>query len=143
MKLMSFQYEAYHIAGVDNVWADLLSRWLEKPEATRSIKRSTRDPTFVADQYSHIDPLGVGQMDMPTSEAIKNMQALYTRDGVSDITLCVTTGLRMRGCLVWIPSQDVEMTTRIMIVYHRASWLKSLVCPFERKILDSQTSREV
>jgi hypothetical protein len=92
--------------------------WLEKPEETRSIKRSTRVPTFVADQYSHIDPLRAGQMEMPTSEAIKNMQALYNRTGVPDLILCAITGLWMLGGLVWIPSQDVEMTTRIMIVGH-------------------------
>jgi hypothetical protein len=77
MKLLSFQYEIYHIAGELNVWADLLSRWIDKPETIKSLKRSKRVPKFVADQYSHIDPLGAGRMEMPPSDAIKETSMCF------------------------------------------------------------------
>ena len=73
MKLMSFEYEAYHIAGILNVCADILSRWLDVPDELKSIKGLKRNPTFISDQWSPIDPMGAENMPMPTYEVIAAM----------------------------------------------------------------------
>jgi hypothetical protein len=40
MKLGEFRYDIHHIAGEDNVWADMVSRWARMPMTT-SVKRVT------------------------------------------------------------------------------------------------------
>ena len=82
---MSFEYEAYHIAGILKVWADILSRWIEAPDELKAIRRLSRNPTFVSDQYSHIDPLRSGIMPLPTYEVIGEMQKTYYPGGVAGL----------------------------------------------------------
>ncbi|KAE8953119.1 hypothetical protein PR001_g33011, partial [Phytophthora rubi] len=132
MKLMNYTYVIEHIAGPQNVWADMISRWAgnHDPVAT-AIKRVRAETPGEPKQHgetteeamsevteptiSTLRPLDDANFVWPTFDAINEAQsashppsgAERTHDGV----------LRLHG-RIWIPAEVAGLLQRLFIIAH-------------------------
>ncbi|KAE8995113.1 hypothetical protein PR002_g19727 [Phytophthora rubi] len=132
MKLMNYTYVIEHIAGPQNVWADMISRWAgnHDPVAT-TIKRVRAETPGEPNQHgetteevnpevaepiiSTLRPLDDANFIWPTFDAIIEAQsashppsgAERTHDGV----------FRLRG-RIWIPAEAAGLLQRLCIIAH-------------------------
>ena len=90
--LLSFNYLIEHISGIDNIWADLMTRWGPSSECLNSIVASV----------PFLDP-----SEWPSIEEIEESQAEFVGTHPDDIP---------EG-KVWIPPNK-SLRTRLMIIGH-------------------------
>ncbi|KAE9193428.1 hypothetical protein PF004_g21018 [Phytophthora fragariae] len=132
MKLMNYTYVIEHIAGPQNVWADMISRWAgnhdpvattikrvraETPEEPNQHGETTEEvnPEVKEPIISTLRPLDDANFIWPTFDAIIEPQsashppsgAERTHDGV----------FRLRG-RIWIPAEAAGLLQRLCIIAH-------------------------
>nr|CCA16868.1 AlNc14C27G2609 [Albugo laibachii Nc14] len=93
MRLLSCQYEIHHVNGRDNTWADLCSRWTKPPKELRLIRCLKRDADYVMDEHDQLDPLAVGDIELPGVQCFKKTQELHIGDLVDGTVLNNNTSL--------------------------------------------------
>ena len=124
-KLGDYRYVLEHIAGPNNVWADLISRWGGKGAGNTShaVKRLTNrkhprsDPQEQQQQPMPPRPLDVQDFVWPTLADIQTAQKQHSAP-----TEAIDNGdgiLRIQDKL-WIPD-DKDLVQRLMIVAHCGS----------------------
>ena len=111
LQLRSFDYDIEHLSGVENVWADLLSRWGASPDPRGS---PVALHVFVKTQV----PAAVDEFVWPKESDILSAQRRSVVDG-SALGLLVTEGdlLRDHRGRVFVPDVD-ELRLRICVVAH-------------------------
>ncbi|DBA01089.1 TPA: hypothetical protein N0F65_001717, partial [Lagenidium giganteum] len=100
LRLVEYHYTLEHIAGEDNVWADIVKRVTTLSELQTSQLRPLQDEEFV----------------WPTQAQIRAAQLRHKSDlpvGAHEID-----GLWRMNDKVWIPSSDKELVTRLVLVAH-------------------------
>ncbi|KAK1930096.1 Transposon Tf2-9 polyprotein [Phytophthora citrophthora] len=124
-KLLEYRYTIEHIAGVHNVWADLISRWggKQQPAArihsakrfTRSKRKHAESVAMTKNDMTPLRPLDQNGFVWPTTDEIGSIQALHVTPkgavpGNDDLW-------RVNG-LIWIPSDATELIERLLIIAH-------------------------
>ena len=114
LKLNEFRFVIEHIAGEDNVWADMLTRWAVQPRnKVANVKVSKSQALIMAP----INMVRGDDLDMPERKEIimeenknrlKQPKGLRKEDGV----------YKFEDGKVWIPEQARELILRIMIGAH-------------------------
>jgi transposase InsO family protein len=114
LKLVGCRYVIEHIAGEDNVWADIVSRWGQQaPIPNATIKRVT---TRGAIERSVLRPMHDDEFVWPSLGEIRGAQEQHSgdaplgdreRDGV----------LRVDG-RPWIPARAHELLQRLLVISH-------------------------
>ncbi|KAE9009233.1 hypothetical protein PR001_g16486 [Phytophthora rubi] len=95
MRISGLPYTIEHIAGIDNVWADLVSRWGQQP-APEATQVSARADEVLRQQTQFKNSLKTSEFTL--------------HDG------CILIEGRM-----WIPSQATELIKRLMVIAHCGS----------------------
>ena len=115
--MLSFSYEITHIDGTENVWADLLSRWIDPILIQRGIRSVKRRHTYHMDDYDHVHTLQSDSFEIPQLDDIIRVQQQFIHD-LPDDAIQNDVGLYVVNNLIWIPPRDIELTTRLMIIGH-------------------------
>ena len=111
-KMMGYRYTIHHIAGVENVWADLLTRWAREPDRKqRATVSSVRERALNA----RIRPLQSKDFIWPTIVEIVQVQQERRDDRPEGLNLIEETWVNGDG-RVWILNTDLR--TRICVVAH-------------------------
>ena len=134
MKLMEYRYSIEHIDGVSNVWADMVSRWGGQAQVTpTALKRvslrsdrvddgAAEDGTADRDEAQPrpmitVRPFRDGVFTWPTVDEIRTSQYQYKEDQPKDCVLNAS-GLWCRDSRVWIPTADVSLVKRLLVIAH-------------------------
>ncbi|POM64769.1 Chromodomain containing hypothetical protein [Phytophthora palmivora] len=105
---MAYDYEICDIAGYENVWADLLSRWGSTLPHICAIR-------LVPYEYS---PTLQEDFKWPTFSDVIDSQGGAVRPGDMDLTADTHGVLRLTAGQIWIPAEDGLLQLRICIVGH-------------------------
>jgi RNase H-like domain found in reverse transcriptase/Integrase zinc binding domain/Integrase core domain len=108
MKLDGYRYKIEHVAGVNNLWSDLLSRWGAAASTTTKICRLTRHRRHVAQPI--VAP--VHEISFPTIDEFRNLQKSAS-PSARDIVF--EDGVYKRRGKIWIPP---EARVLIMTIAH-------------------------
>jgi RNase H-like domain found in reverse transcriptase/Reverse transcriptase (RNA-dependent DNA polymerase)/Integrase zinc binding domain/Integrase core domain len=116
LKLSSYRYSIEHVAGSDNVWSDMLTRWAAPARLAR----------VSALLMAPIAPTLDDSFVWPTAREIRLLQdASLTQNGsyfdapaAERPTLVDKELYRTPGGQVWIPPESIELQLRICIVAH-------------------------
>lgn len=110
MFLMGFRYTIEHIEGLQNTWADLLSRWAAPPRpAVRQITLALHPLATDADfPWPSIEGIRDSQQAHPPTE---DREDLYQQEGVYYRN-------SEKHLIWWIPEEDVQLQTRLLITAH-------------------------
>ena len=120
VRMSQYNYICYHIKGRDNVWADLISRWMP----STVLRRLVFVPPLVSSTYE--------DFEWPSITNIRNSQiklkkkldnAPLSPDNIDlkhrMIDLKLIDGvLRDKHNLIWIPDDDDDLQLRICIIGH-------------------------
>lgn len=111
LTLCSFNYEIEHIDGVDNVWADLLSRWGQQPARKLHVKALTLHPFDEGSDFVFPSLEDIWESQRKTQIVVAARKDLETRlnDGYSYI---------YHNNKPWIPEDDKDLLHRILVVAH-------------------------
>ncbi|KAJ0392214.1 hypothetical protein P43SY_008832 [Pythium insidiosum] len=111
--LTDYRYEIEHVKGTDNVWADLVSRWLHGavPDAVTAKAVRTRSTPAL----SRLRPLQDELFNWPTTTSVRDAQQRYKRHAPEEAVATEEGVLAVEG-RVWVPAQAKELLTRILIV---------------------------
>jgi hypothetical protein len=112
LKIVGARYTIEHIKGVDNVWADMVSRWAG-PQEPATVKRVTARS---APAVSDLRPLQDPGFRWPGPDEIKRAQARARADAPADAT--ERDGLLWVGERVWLPADARDLVQRILVVAH-------------------------
>ena len=116
MTLTRFKYQIEHVAGEDNVWGDLLSRW----GATKSDGARMRMLAVTA----RVAPLRDPEFLWPTANEIVSVQraAIGERDMDAPLPDCSWNDERKQFVddegRVWIPDSALELQQRLCVIAH-------------------------
>jgi transposase InsO family protein len=112
MYLSGYKYTIEHIAGEQNVWADLLSRWAIPNENIR-LRRF----------HIPLHPFAPGKdFIWPDLEVIKSSQTKHKLEQRQDLTYRDGLYYQMtQPNRVWIPEKDKELQMRLKIIAHFGS----------------------
>ncbi|MEN9639683.1 MAG: hypothetical protein RLZZ262_1552, partial [Bacteroidota bacterium] len=95
LKLNGYRYRIEHVAGVSNLWSDLLSRW-GAPSSVEKLCRLTRYHRHVAQPI--VAP--VHELSFPTIDELKQLQEAASP---TEADVVLEDGLYKRRGRVWIP----------------------------------------
>ncbi|CAN0274200.1 unnamed protein product, partial [Scytosiphon promiscuus] len=110
------QYSIRHIAGTDNLWGDLLSRWVSTPASARSLTVRAPLPEFSSLEVE----IGRNANSLPSVDAIRGVQLQYAAlsgddgPGRADDGVFVVSST---GAL-WIPDDANELQLRLLVCAH-------------------------
>jgi transposase InsO family protein len=115
LMLSDYRYEIEHVKGSDNVWADLVSRWLvprtDSPAAAKAIR------TRASSTLSRLRPLMDPAFVWPRPDDVRAAQRRY-RSSAPPHTVEADSGLLLVEGKMWIPTQAKELLARICVVAH-------------------------
>ena len=112
LKLSAYRYVVEHLAGERNVWADMLTRWAVAPHSEVQANKIVVKSLLLA----LINPELKDATDAPSEEDLRAAQA---KTKCKPPAKCrQVDGLWKIGNAVWIPGDDKEMKTRILIAAH-------------------------
>ncbi|TYZ69491.1 hypothetical protein PybrP1_001835 [[Pythium] brassicae (nom. inval.)] len=106
MRLTGYAYTIEHIAGEDNVWADIVSRWSHRVKI-RAVTTTPAPPPSV------LWPLMDESFEWPSIEAIKVAQDMHR--GSAPAGLVDEGGVLVADGRPWIPAEADELVTRLLI----------------------------
>jgi hypothetical protein len=124
--LRTFEYTIAHIAGEDNVWADLLSRWAHGTQEALTARRSLRSARMRlrGGRISNLSNLQATDGEQwPTLDEIRNATRDLTEEEATKLKLKLNANdLWMRENKVfYVPPQPRSLRVRICIVAHSGS----------------------
>ncbi|KAJ0391006.1 hypothetical protein P43SY_011949 [Pythium insidiosum] len=117
LMLSEYRYQIEHVKGTDNVWADLVSRWLTPSASTTVTVKAVR--TRAASTLSRLRPLLDDAFVWPTADHALAAQQRFARSAPPTAAATADSGglLLVEG-RVWIPTQAKDLITRILITAH-------------------------
>ncbi|KAG3183889.1 hypothetical protein PC128_g13971 [Phytophthora cactorum] len=117
LKLVGCRYGIHHVAGENNLWADIISRWGQPappdPIEPLVVKRVT---TRSAKTVSDLRPLQDDQFSWPTRSEIVRVQQEY-REDVQDDAVDTNDGIEI-GDKLWLPAKATALLKRLFVVAH-------------------------
>ncbi|KAK1930423.1 Enzymatic polyprotein [Phytophthora citrophthora] len=118
LMLSDYRYEIEHVKGSDNVWADLVSRWIVPARTPHVTVKGVR--TRGSREVSRLRPLHDETFVWPSLAHVEESQRRYHRfapSSATESTVSETMLLLVEG-KVWIPTQAKDLITRILVVAH-------------------------
>ncbi|RAW25519.1 hypothetical protein PC110_g18060 [Phytophthora cactorum] len=116
MRLGEFRYEIHHIAGEDNVWADMVSRWARIPATTCAKRVSTRRQQ--QDERLVLRPLDDTGFVWPTMDTIGSAQPMFgTKAERASLDKC-NDGIWRKDKWPWVPAAARNLIRRLCIITH-------------------------
>lgn len=114
MKLMGLHYEIVHIAGENNIWADIISRWMPKQAVEAVCAVRTRKQ--LSNEVSRLRPLQDEAFRWPSTSELKQIQQqskkqIPAESNIKNEVVYVNDKL-------WIPEGAQEFIQRVMIIAH-------------------------
>ena len=101
--ISSYTYECIHISGMDNVWADLMTRWT-RPNTIRRLV--TIPPLPSTDEES---------FEWPSGPTVRETQAQHTPPANCDKVY----GLwKTKSQQIWIPEIEDDLHLRLRVIAH-------------------------
>ena len=106
-----------HIAGDENCWADLLSRWVTRPEGPVCVHASVRNT----------EVLFAGSDKFPTKEVVHGVQAAAAEGGPTRDTAMAVASLDSEGLyrvehndhrVIWVPAGAGSLKKRLLVCAH-------------------------
>ncbi|KAE8903142.1 hypothetical protein PF003_g12674 [Phytophthora fragariae] len=116
MRLGEFRYEIHHIAGADNVWADMVSRWARMP-ATTSLRRVTTRDQQQQDRLL-LRPLDDDDFVWPNLDTIAAAQRKFGDKAELSRLEEGDDGVRRTDSRLWIPAEATNLLRRLYIIAH-------------------------
>ncbi|GMF21819.1 unnamed protein product [Phytophthora fragariaefolia] len=118
MKLMNYHYVIEHVPGPDNLWADMISRWVgnHTPKVTGTRRKAFRRPRPpVIQSVSPLRPLDDDSFVWPTLEELGALQSAHSppANAVHTDTELLTIDDRL-----WAPPEATDFIQRLCIVAH-------------------------
>ena len=111
MELQGFNYRIEHVAGEQNLWADILSRWIPNP-STFAAKRIVRGPR--KSEQCLRNPMEA--LEWPTLDDISRVQRSCNEKKPLNLVYR-DNALRYTDNLVWIPESG-SLRVRLMTIAH-------------------------
>ncbi|OWZ14904.1 hypothetical protein PHMEG_00011538 [Phytophthora megakarya] len=128
MKLMEFRFSIEHIDGVQNVWADMISRWAgckrsiggamkrlkkkrERPSEDEAITARSRPNTVT------IRPFGDDSFVWPTITSLRASQRQHLAMKPGGL-MQGDDGVWMNKDRIWIPDADSDIVYRLLVIAH-------------------------
>jgi hypothetical protein len=116
--MSTFQYTIQHVAGEDNVWGDLLSRW-----GAGAVEKAVEDhpvPTMKMCSLRRVAPLQDQEFVWPEAREIAEAQAKAKNQGDQTKTIWSESEkwFKTPQGRVWIPDDHSDLQQRIVIVAH-------------------------
>ena len=111
LKLSTYRYTIEHVAGSDNVWSDMLTRWAAPPTMVR-ISTAMLAPVSPSLDDSFV---------WPTAQEIRRVQDASILDTalLPDMPVLAEDNIYRTFCgKVWIPDASTDLQLRICIVAH-------------------------
>lgn len=105
--LSIYNYEFIHLSGVDNVWADLLSRWAT---STPTIRRLVHVPS--------LSSVSEEQFQWPSTSTIVEEQAKHPKSSGLQI---VDGLLKTSTAQIWIPKESSDLRLRLLVIAHTSA----------------------
>ncbi|KAG2946424.1 hypothetical protein PC110_g21117 [Phytophthora cactorum] len=124
MRLCGLHYRIEHIAGEDNVWADIVSRWhVRQVEDVLVAAVQTRGNRPVpVDELSVLRPLMDDDFVFPSLADIAAAQAVAGREKPRlQVELSEEDGVLVVGGRPWIPTGAKDLLARVFVVAHCGS----------------------
>ncbi|POM80529.1 LOW QUALITY PROTEIN: Hypothetical protein PHPALM_1626 [Phytophthora palmivora] len=123
MKLMNFNYIIEHIAGPNNVWADMVSRWAGNHVPIVTTTKRLRDDAAqrelvveaVHPSTPPLRPLDDENLVWPTLEEISTTQSRYEPPAGTERT---TDGILKLNNRIWIPVEANDLLQRLFVIAH-------------------------
>lgn len=119
IRLSEFNFTVEHIPGVDNVWADMLTRWAAPDYAKFPARKigALRIPLITEDkpELPSIDVIAASQKKFPPSESVCLAYSKLTRKSSQGIELELWVS---KDGQLYIPAEDEELQLRIMVAAH-------------------------
>lgn len=117
LKLAGRRYQIEHIAGEDNLWADIISRWAQpsRSDVFGSVKHVVTHSR--ASEVSQLRPLQDEAFVWPTFEAIRLAQRQHKQQ-VPECHGREQDGLVYVDSKLWLPIQAKALVQRILIIAH-------------------------
>ncbi|POM77486.1 hypothetical protein PHPALM_5120 [Phytophthora palmivora] len=116
MKLTGYNYDIEHVNGADNHWADMVSRWLCRPEETALIRAKAVRTRGTSSSRSVLRPLQEDGFVWPSVNEVRRVQRKHLSKLTEEHT--EVDGLIYIGDKLWIPKQERGLLTRILIIAH-------------------------
>jgi hypothetical protein len=119
MRLTEYRYTIEHIEGIQNVWADMVSRWAGATINTTSrIRRITTRSKQADGQQPLLRPLDEEGFVWPS---LNDVFAAQRRHRAATTTSAMRLGehdVWMIGDKIWIPEEEKDLIQRICIIAH-------------------------
>ncbi|OWZ15800.1 hypothetical protein PHMEG_00010493 [Phytophthora megakarya] len=116
MKLTGYNYDIEHVNGADNHWADMVSRWLCRPEDPALIRVKAVRTRSSTSSGSVLRPLQEDGFVWPSVGDVQSVQHKHVIKLTEEYE--EVNGLVYIEGKLWIPKQERELLTRILIVAH-------------------------
>ena len=115
--LSRFTYKIEHVMGEENIFADILTRWLKGYRTEKqSIKRTIR---FFVSQPPQILPSTEDENFVwPSQDDIRATQNQYKVNRPKETKLDSSSGLYMLKNNFWIPQEDLDLHLKILVSAH-------------------------
>eukprot|EP00178_Gracilaria_changii_P000257 TRINITY_DN1027_c0_g1_i1.p2 TRINITY_DN1027_c0_g1~~TRINITY_DN1027_c0_g1_i1.p2 ORF type:complete len:1106 (+),score=114.18 TRINITY_DN1027_c0_g1_i1:5972-9289(+) len=105
VRLSAYSYTCFHINGLDNVWADMLTRW-SAPKTVRRLVMITLLPTSHNEAFC-----------WPSTNEIAQLQQTHSATRPANLTL--RDGLwKTPSNAIWIPKEVEDLQLRLCIIAH-------------------------
>lgn len=105
VRLSAYNYTCVHISGVDNVWADILSRWVYRAVVRRLVSIPTLPSSSASD------------FEWPSPESISAAQAKFAASRPPRLMLIDGLWKNPAGS-IWIPDDSDDLQLRLCIIAH-------------------------
>lgn len=121
LRLNAYRYTIEHIAGANNLWADIVSRWRPQREAQATVHaravRTRRGTAVPVDDLSRLRPLTDDNFQFPMIDDVREAQEAAGRPP-KYLALVEEEGLLVREHKPWIPSGATDLLNRVFVVTH-------------------------
>ena len=125
MELMEFRYVIFHIAGEDNVWADLMTRWgapdgAVEPHVTRTVRvRRVQSEERALEEQTRVRPLQNPGFIWPTLQEICEAQEMHLPSQTKSTCQTNEDGLFItnRGQVI-VPDEAASLRIRLCVIAH-------------------------
>ena len=112
--LSRFSYDIEYISGGDNVFADILTRWTRGYRRDRSERLAVC--SLLLEEEEQLVP-SPEDFAWPDLDVFRSSQQQHTRR-LNGLVWDESERLWKKDCKVWIPSEDLELQLKVLVVSH-------------------------